>query len=357
MLGPSAHLDTFARDHLPPPEQWPQFNLAGFDYPEHVNVGVELTDRMVEKGFGDKTALIGHGRLRTYKELADWTNRLAHALVEDLGIVPGNRILIRSANNPAMVACWCAALKAGAVVINTIPTMRAADLTRVIDKAEVKLALCDTRLTDELVTAAKTSRFLKKVIGFDGTANFDAELDRIALSKSVTFQPVPTGRDDVAIVAFSTGATGEPRAAMHLHRDLLAVADGYAKEVLNIGPDDIIVGTPPLAFTFGLGALIVFALRFGAASALLEDGSPAILLNEIRTYKATISFAGPAAYQRLVAMRPPATDSRFTSRRRLGRRGAPGPDLQRLGGTLRHPLARWIRRHGASPHRDLKPGR
>ena len=122
MLGPSAHLDTFARDHLPPPEQWPQFNLAGFDYPEHVNVGVELTDRMVEKGFGDNTALIGHGRLRTYKELADWTNRLAHALVEDLGIVPGNRILIRSANNPAMVACWCAALKAGAVVINTMPT-------------------------------------------------------------------------------------------------------------------------------------------------------------------------------------------------------------------------------------------
>ena len=272
MLGPSAHVDTFARDHLPPEDAWPKFNLEGFDYPERVNVAVELTDRMVERGFGDNTALIGQGRLRTYKELADWTNRLARALVEDLGIVPGNRILIRSANNPAMVACWFAALKAGAVVINTVPTLRAADLTKVIDKAEVKLALCDTRLTDELVTAAKTSRFLKKVIGFDGTANFDAELDRIALAKPVKFDPVQTGRDDVAIIAFSTGATGEPKAAMHFHRDLLAIADGYAKEVLAITPNDIIVGTPPLAFTFGLGALVVFPLRFGAAGALLEDG-------------------------------------------------------------------------------------
>lgn len=308
MLGPSAHLDTFSRDHLPPEDSWPQFSYSGFDYPERVNVGVELTDRMVEKGFGDKTALIGHGRLRTYKELSDWTSRLAHALTEDLGIVPGNRILIRSANNPAMVACWCAALKAGAVVINTVPSLRTADLTKAIDKAEVKLALCDTRLTDELVTAAKTSKFLKKVIGFDGTANFDAELDRIALAKPVTFDAVQTGRDDVAIVAFSTGATGEPKAAMHFHRDLLAIADGYAKEVLGVRPDDIIVGTPSLAFTFGLGALVVFPLRFGAASALLEEATPAVLLNEIRTYKATICFAAPGVYQRFVAMKPSASD-------------------------------------------------
>ena len=277
MLGPSAHLDTFARDHLPAPETWPEFRLAGFDYPDHVNVAVELTDRMVERGFGDSTALIGHGRMRTYKELADWTNRLAHALVEDLGIVPGNRVLIRSANNPAMVACWFAALKAGAVVVNTVPSLRAADLTEVIDKAEVTLALCDTRLTDELVTAAKTSKFLKKVIGFDGTANFDAELDRIALAKPVRFNAVNTGRDDVAVIAFSTGATGEPKAAMHFHRDLLAIADGYAKEVLGIASSDILVGTPSLGFTFGLGALVVFPLRFGAASVLLEDTSPGVL--------------------------------------------------------------------------------
>src|SRR5688572_15190969 len=174
MLGRSAHIDTFARDNLPAPETWPDFLLSGFDYPEHLNAAVELTDRMVDSGFGDNVALIGNGRLRTYKELADWTNRLARALVEDLGVVPGNRVLIRSANTPAMVACWLAAAKAGAVLVNTVPTLRAADLTKVIDRAEVKFALCDTRLMDELVTAAKTSRFLKKVVGFDGTANFDA---------------------------------------------------------------------------------------------------------------------------------------------------------------------------------------
>jgi 2-aminobenzoate-CoA ligase len=307
-LGPSAHVDTFARDHLPPPEEWPKFRLDGFDYPEFVNAAVELTDRMVERGFGDHTALIGHGRLRTYKELSDWTNRLALALVEDLGVVPGNRVLIRSANNPAMVACWLAAMKAGAVVINTVPSLRAADLTAAIDKAEVKLALCDTRLMDELVAAAKTSLFLKKVIGFDGTANFDAELDRIALEKPVRLEPAATGRDDVAIIAFSTGATGEPKAAMHFHRDLLAIADGYAKEVLGIGPDDVIVGTPPLAFTFGLGGLVTFPLRFGAASVLLEEATPAVLLGEIKTYKATICFASPSVYQGVLALRPSKAD-------------------------------------------------
>src|SRR3954464_15383166 len=240
-LGPSAHVDTFARDNLPPFDQWPDLLLdrPEFQYPERLNAAVELTDRMVERGFGDHTALIGHGRLRTYKELTDWTNRLARALVEDLGIVSGNRVLIRSANNPAMVACWLAAVKAGAVVINTVPSVKATELGGMIDKAQIKLALCDTRLMDEVAAAAKTSRFLKKVIGFDGTANFDAELDRIALAKSVRFQAVETSRDDAVVIAFSTGATGEPRAAVHFHRDLLAIADGYAKEILAIGPNDV----------------------------------------------------------------------------------------------------------------------
>ena len=190
MLGPTAHTDTFARDNLPPPDQWPDFLLDGFDYPEYLNAGVELTDRMVERGFGDNTALIGNGRRRTYKELADWTNRLAHALVENYGVKPGNRVLIRSANNPAMVACWLAATKAGAVVVNTMPMLRAGELTQIVDKAEIALALCDTRLMDEMVACAKDSRFLKQVVGFDGTANHDAELDRVALNKPVRFEAV-----------------------------------------------------------------------------------------------------------------------------------------------------------------------
>ncbi|UUP17667.1 AMP-binding protein [Nitratireductor thuwali] len=301
MLGPSAHVDTFTRDNLPPPDQWPDFLLEGFDYPEYLNAGVELTDCMVEKGFGDHVALIGNGRQRTYKELADWTSRLAHALVEDYGVKPGHRILIRSANNPAMVACWLAATKAGAVVVNTMPMLRAGELAKIVDKAEVALALCDTRIKDELVACAKDSRYLKQVVGFDGTANFDAELDRIALNKPVRFDAVKTGRDDVALLGFTSGTTGIPKATMHFHRDLLIIADGYAKEVLQVTPDDVFVGSPPLAFTFGLGGLAIFPLRFGAAATLLESATPPNMIEIIEKYRATVSFTAPTAYRAMLA--------------------------------------------------------
>jgi 2-aminobenzoate-CoA ligase len=297
MLGQTAHIDTFARDNLPPLEQWPQLVRDRFDYPEELNAAVELTDRLVAHGFGDQVALIGNGRRRTYKELSDWTNRIAHALVEDLGVKPGNRILIRSANNPAMVACWLAATKAGAVVVNTMPMLRAGELAKIVDKAEISLALCDTRLMDELVACAKDSRFLKKVIGFDGTANHDAELDRLALSKSVRFEAVKTKRDDVALLGFTSGTTGEPKATMHFHSDLLIIADGYAREILQVTPDDVFVGSPPLAFTFGLGGLAIFPLRFGATATLLENASPANMIEIIETYRATILFTAPTAYR------------------------------------------------------------
>jgi 2-aminobenzoate-CoA ligase len=300
MLGPSVHIDTFSRDNLPPAAQWPDFRLAGFDYPERLNVGVELTDRMVQKGFGDNTALIGNGRRRTYKELTDWTNRLARALVENYGVRPGNRVLIRAANNPAMVACWLAASKAGAVVVNTMPMLRASELAQIVDKARIALALCDTRLMDELVACAKDSRFLEQVVGFDGTANHDAELDRIALTKPVRFEAVATGRDDVALLGFTSGTTGVPKATMHFHRDLLIIADGYAKDVLGVTPDDVFVGSPPLAFTFGLGGLAIFPLRFGAAATLLENASPSNMVEIIETYRATISFTAPTAYRAML---------------------------------------------------------
>ena len=197
-----------------------------FQYPEYLNAAVELTDRIVAQGMGDNIALIGNGRQRTYKELADWSNRLAHALVENYGVKPGNRVLIRSGNNPALVAAWLAATKAGAVVVNTMPMLRAGELSKIVDKAEIALALTDSRIADELVACAKTSRFLKQVVNFDGTSNHDAVLDRIALNKPVKFEAVKTGRDDVALLGFTSGTTGEPKATMHFHRDILAVADG-----------------------------------------------------------------------------------------------------------------------------------
>ncbi len=296
----SAHSDTFSRDNLPSQDMWPDFLLAGFDYPERLNVGAELTDKMVENGFGDHTALIGNGRRRTYKELTDWTNKLARALVENLGIEPGNRVLIRSANNPAMVACWLAATKAGAVVVNTMPMLRAGELSAIIDKAEISHALCDTRLMDEMATCAKSSSFLRTVVGFDGTMNHDAELDRLALEKPVKFATVQTAQDDVALLGFTSGTTGDPKATMHFHRDLLIIADGYAREVLGVTPEDVFVGSPPLAFTFGLGGLAIFPLRFGAAATLLETASPPNMIEIIEKYKATVCFTAPTAYRAML---------------------------------------------------------
>jgi 2-aminobenzoate-CoA ligase len=250
---------------------------------------------------GDNIALIGNGRQRTYKELADWSNRLAHALVENYGVKPGNRVLIRSGNNPALVAAWLGATKAGAVVVNTMPMLRAGELAKIVDKAEIALALTDSRIADELVACAKTSKFLKQVVNFDGTSNHDAELDRVALNKPVRFEAVKTGRDDVALLGFTSGTTGEPKATMHFHRDLLMVADGYAKEVLNVTPDDVFVGSPPLAFTFGLGGLAIFPLRYGATATLLENAAPSEMVRIIETYKATICFTAPTAYRAMMA--------------------------------------------------------
>jgi 2-aminobenzoate-CoA ligase len=297
----SGHVDGFARDNLPPRDLWPDLLTEGFPYPARLNVGKILTDDMVARGFGDHTALIGNGRRRTYKELSDWTNRLAHAMTQDLGIRPGNRVLIRSANNPAMVACWLAATKAGAVVVNTMPMLRAGELRAIIDKAQITHALCDTRLIEDLHICAKDSRYLTHVTGFDGTSNHEAELDRLALEKPVTYEAADTAQDDVALLGFTSGTTGNPKATMHFHRDLLIIADGYAREILNVTPGDVFVGSPPLAFTFGLGGLAIFPLRFGAAATLLEDASPPNMVEIIQKYRATICFTAPTAYRAMLA--------------------------------------------------------
>ena len=300
MLGRSAHIDTFARDNLPPVAALPDFLLDGFHYPDRLNVGVELTDAMVAKGFGDHTALIGNGRRRTYKELSDWTNRLAHALVEDFNLQPGNRVLIRSANNPAMVACWLAATKAGAVVVNTMPMLRAGELSKIVDKAQVSHALCDSRLTDELDSCATGNPTLQYVIAFDGTANHASPLDTAALEKPVRFDAVATSCDDVALLGFTSGTTGAPKATMHFHRDLLIIADGYGAEVLGVTETDVFVGSPPLAFTFGLGGLAIFPLRFGAAATLLANASPPHMIDIIEKHKATVCFTAPTAYNMML---------------------------------------------------------
>ena len=302
-LGPSGHVDRFTRERLPPPDTWPALLLdrPEFRYPERLNAAVELTDRMVERGFGERVALIGEGRSRSYRELAEWTNRLARALTEDYGLVSGQRVLLRSGNNPAFVAAWLAVTKAGGVAVNTMPMLRAVELTKIVDKAEISLALCDSRLVDDLAACARDSAFLKRVVLFDGGDGHDGELDRAALAKPADFVAAPTGRDDVALLGFTSGTTGEAKVTMHFHRDLLIIADGYAREVLQVRPDDVFVGSPPLAFTFGLGGLAIFPLRFGAAAALYESAPPKALLDIIRKHKATICFTAPTAYRAMLA--------------------------------------------------------
>ncbi|MDG1424356.1 MAG: AMP-binding protein [Paracoccaceae bacterium] len=300
MFRQTAHTDTFSRDSLPSIDTFPEFLLEHFNYPDRLNAAFELTDAMVKKGFGDHTALIGNGRHRTYKELTDWSNRIAHALVDDLGVKPGNRVLIRSANNPAMVACWLAATKVGAVVVNTMPMLRAAKLLKYVELAEISHALCDIRLMDEMRICEQESSHLQKVIGFDGTSSHNAELDELALEKPVIFQSVETAQDDVALIGFTSGSTGVPKGTMHFHRDLLIIADGYAKEVLKVTPEDVFIGSPPLAFTFGLGGLAIFPLRFGAAATLLENASPPNMIEIIEKYKATVCFTAPTAYRAML---------------------------------------------------------
>ena len=300
-LTPSAHIDQFARNNLPQEAMQPDYILNGYEYPEILNVGFELTDKMVLQGYGDNIALIGNGRRRTYKELSDWTNRLANALVENYGVQPGNRVLIRSANNPAMVACWLAATKAGAVVVNTMPLLREKELVEIINKAEITHVLCDSRLMEEVDKCFEKSSALKYVVPFDGTANHVSELDEVALEKSIKFDTIKTTRDDVALLGFTSGTTGSPKATMHFHRDLLIIADGYAKEILNVQENDIFIGSPPLAFTFGLGGLAIFPLRFGAAATLLENASPPNMIEIIEKYKATVCFTAPTAYNMMLA--------------------------------------------------------
>lgn len=299
MLGPSAHVDRYSRDRLPPLEDWPEMLLdrPEFQYPEFINAASELTDSIVARGLGDHVAVRGEGESFTYRDLTAESNRIARVLIEDMGVLPGNRVLIRSANNPRMVAAWLGATKAGAVAVNSMPMLRAGELTKIVDKAEIAFALCDQRLAAELEACAASSVYLKKIMTFDGTSARQGELEARMAEKSERFEAVNTGRDDVALLGFTSGSTGVPKATMHFHRDILAIADGYAASVLAPTAEDVFIGSPPLAFTFGLGGLAVFPLRFGATAVLIEDGRPANLLKTIQELGATICFTAPTAYR------------------------------------------------------------
>ena len=293
----TAHLDTFARDNLPAAADWPAmiFTRPEFQYPPRLNCGAEFLDRMVAAGHGARPCVWFGAKLWTYAEMLATSNRIARVLVEDLGLVPGNRVLLRSANNPMMLACWLAVFKAGGIAVGTMPLYRARELGYILNKAKVKFALCDARLAEELKAAAAQAPSLAATIYFnsDASDSLEGRMSR----KAADFQNCDTAVDDVALIAFTSGTTGPAKGTVHFHRDVIAICDAFPRSTLKATPDDIFCGSPPLAFTFGLGGLALFPMRIGASTALAEKATPDVLPQIIYDRKATIVFTAPTAYR------------------------------------------------------------
>ncbi|HET8649063.1 MAG TPA: benzoate-CoA ligase family protein [Gemmatimonadales bacterium] len=299
------NVDTFCRDHLPPTELWPDLmfgTIPELNYPDRLNCAGELLDRLVESGEGARTAFITDSDRWSYQRLYDAANRIARVLTEDLGVIPGNRVLLRAPNTPMQVACWFGILKAGGVVVCTMPLLRRRELAYIADKAEIRLALCDERVTadcDSGMSHHQDGRERKgaRVVRFGREGG---ELEQMMATKPATFENVDTAADDTALIAFTSGTTGQGKGTMHFHRDVLAICDCFPPYVLRPTPDDIFCGTPPLAFTFGLGMIVLFPMRVGASAVLLEQSGTAALLDAIERHKVTICATAPTAYRAML---------------------------------------------------------
>jgi len=302
MIARTAHADTFARDNLPPRSQWPEFLFARpeFRYPARMNCATELLDKMVSRGFGHRPLIRAPEGGCTYTELYAQANRIANVLVRDMGLKPGNRVLLRGPNNPMMAACWFAVLKAGGICVATMPLLRAKELTDVVGKAEVSLALCDKRLAAELEAARPACPTLKSVkYWYDDSRD---SLDALCMRSPQVFANVDTAAEDVALIAFTSGTTGKPKGTMHFHRDVIAMCDAFPRSCVGATKDDVFCGTPPLAFTFGLGGMLAFPMRVGASTVLVEKLAPETLLETIQRYKATVCFTAPTMYRAMAGL-------------------------------------------------------
>ncbi|WP_396429240.1 AMP-binding protein [Limnohabitans sp.] len=314
-LLPSSHTDTFSRDRLPPKDQLPVFmaDLPELNYPDQLNCAVELVDRHVREGWGDRIALHGVSDFNTgggdfswtYAQLQDKTNRIAQVLTQDMGLVSGQRILLRGGNSPMMAACLLGALKAGLVAVPTMPLLRAGELAQIIDKAQVSAALCDSLLAEELqhcMTTGHASHVpcLKQSVMFRSEAADG--LEQRMQRHNAEYTPHATSRDDVCLIAFTSGTTGKPKGTMHFHRDVLAMCDLFPRHILRMTENDVVCGTPPIAFTFGLGGLLAFPLRYGASTVLLEKHTPETLLQTVAKYRVTQCYTAPTMYRQMATM-------------------------------------------------------
>jgi 2-aminobenzoate-CoA ligase len=298
----TAHTDTFARDNLPPRDQWPEFlfRLPELKYPARMNCAAELLDGAVRRGYGERVAIHAPDGRCSYGQLLAQANRLANVLVRDMGLEPGNRVLLRGPNNPMMAACWFAVIKAGGVAVATMPLLRAKELTEIVNKAAVTHALCDKRLEAELAAALPACPTLQTIRYWYDDAP-DA-LDALAAAQPATFRNVDTAADDVALIAFTSGTTGKPKGTMHFHRDVIAMCDCFPRSCLKPTRDDVFCGTPPIAFTFGLGGMLCFPMRFGASTVLVERLAPDTLLETVQKFRATVCFTAPTMFRAMAGI-------------------------------------------------------
>ena len=298
-------IDTFARDRLPAAADLPEFvfdlpELQDLTPPARLNVAALLLDSWVENGQGGRRCLIGaDGRCWSYAEVQQQVNRLANVLVHDLGLVPGQRVLLRGANSPMLAMCFLAVFKAGGIAVGTMPLLRARELGAIIDKAQPTLALCDARLADELAAAQQASPSLQRIVHFN--AGEGSPLEAAAARRPDAFAAWDSAADDVCLMAFTSGTTGQPKAALHFHRDVIAACRCWPPHVLKAEPDDVFIGSPPLAFTFGLGGLLCFPMSIGAATVLLEKATPDLLLAEVARHRASVMFTAPTSYRAMAA--------------------------------------------------------
>ncbi|HZV93173.1 MAG TPA: AMP-binding protein, partial [Caldimonas sp.] len=293
----TAHVDTFARDHLPSPASQPEFlfELPELKFPARLNCATELLDRHVAEGRGGRMCVRSPGGPAwTYADLQRQADRIAQVLVSEMGLVPGNRVLLRAANKPMLVACWFAVMKAGGIAVGTMPMLRAKELGQIVEKAQVTIALCDTALRGELAAAAAAAPMLSRIAYFGDPAAADGLEARMA-RHDAPFTNVDTAADDTCLLAFTSGTTGQPKATMHFHRDVMASCVCFPTHVLRAVPDDVFIGSPPLAFTFGLGGLTVFPMYIGASTVLLEKAGPPDLLVAIVAERATVCFTAPTS--------------------------------------------------------------
>jgi 2-aminobenzoate-CoA ligase len=295
----SAYVDGFARENLPPADQWPEFVFTRpeLQYPARLNCVRHFLDRWVAEGRGDAPCILSPDVHYSYRELQQLVNRIANVLVGKLGLVTGGRVLLRSANNPMMVATYLAVLKAGGIVVATMPLLRAKEIAYPIRKAKIALALCDGKLAEEMEKAKAAAPELQRIV-YWGTGDANS-LEALLADASAEFSAVDTAADDICLIAFTSGTTGEPKGTMHFHRDMLAVCDGYARNVLRASAEDRFIGSAPLAFTFGFGG-VLFPMHIGASFVVLEKAGPDDLPPAIAQYKATVCFTAPTSYRAMI---------------------------------------------------------